>query len=105
MVVWKMKLSGPVSVVVLGSVVLIAAAVLLDGPLRRSLVAEQSSKVPVRALLEQSKSFPVWKGARKTSGPVMADKELLTSVTYRFHADGEARGVVGAYASHALSQG
>lgn len=100
-----MKLSEPASIVVTGLMALLLAVVLMDGPLRRSLVDDDSSKVTVVALMQQLKSFPLWKGSTKVSADAALDREVLTSASSRFHADGTPQEILGYYESLAKSRG
>lgn len=100
-----MKLSVPASIIVLSLFALLAAVVLLNGPLRRSLVDDDSTKVRIAALASQLKSFPVPEGSTKVSPDDASDREVLTSVSSRYHADGTSQEIIDHYASLAESRG
>lgn len=93
------------SFMVIGLGALVMMAVILDGPIKRSLVAENSKKIPVSVLLEHMKTLPVPVGAVKQSGPDVSDRGVLTDVSSRFHVDMGSNDVVEYYSSFMRAQG
>lgn len=100
-----MKFSTSTAIVVNVLIAVIVLAVILDGPIRRSLVDDHSSKIPVSVLREQLESFPVWTYGVKRSGPILADRDVLTSASSRFHTDRTSREVIEYYSAFAVAQG
>lgn len=94
-----------VSSVVIGLGILVMMAVIFDGPVKRSLVAENSSKIPISVLLQHMKALPVLAGAVKLSGPNISDREVLTDVSSRFRVDKDAKDVIEYYSSFMQAQG
>ncbi|QQP94376.1 hypothetical protein [Lysobacter enzymogenes] len=73
--------------------------------MRRSLVDDDSSKVTVVALMRELKSFPVWQGSTKLSADEALDRDVLTSVSSWFHADGTPQEISNYYESLAKARG
>jgi hypothetical protein len=100
-----MKLSPLASIAVSGLCMVLALVVVLDGPIKTSLVSDGSSKIAVHVLRKQLESFPVWASAVKLSEPDVADRSVLTSASSRFHIMRTSREVIEYYSSFAISQG
>ena len=101
----KIKLSTAAAVSVSALCILLFAAVTCDGPVRRSLTAENSRKVKVSVLREHMAAFPEWPSGVRLSGPQGLDKGVLTDVSSRFHTDRPPQEVIEYYSSMALAQG
>lgn len=101
----KIKLSVAGAWAVSALCILLFAAVTCDGPIRRSLIAENSSKVKVSVLREHMAAFPEWPYGVRLSGPEGFDKGVMTDVSSRFHTDRPPQEVIEYYSSMALAQG